>query len=125
MGSALALACITKAIAVGLPLFSIDMISRSLSSFTVGAMVPGIAALTSGRIAELAGPANHKRYWGLATAIFATAQALSGHSMSILYKYWRNYDYLFLIRTVTLAFGALLIFTSQLIPKRKQVLASR
>ncbi len=115
---ALVMAFIIKAIAVGLPLLSIGLASRTLSSFLVGAMVPGIVALTSGRIAELVGPAGHKRFWGMATAVFALAQAASGYSMSALYEAWSSYYFLFYIGSIVLAGGALLIIMSDFVQKR-------
>lgn len=117
--SSLTLAFIAKALAVGIPLLSISLTSRTLSSFIVGAMVPGIVALTSGRIAELVGPAEHKRYWGLATAVFAMAQALSGYAMSALYDFWESYFFLFYTGSTVLAGGAALITISGYIHKRK------
>ncbi|MDF2182863.1 YbfB/YjiJ family MFS transporter [Neptuniibacter sp. CAU 1671] len=108
----LTLAFIAKALAVGLPLLSIALVSRTLSSFIVGAMVPGVVALTSGRIAELVGPAEHKRYWGYATAIFAIAQAGSGYAMSALYGVWGSYYFLFYTGSAVLALGAMLIVFS-------------
>lgn len=112
-GSGLILAFCAKALAVSLPLLSVDLYSRTLSSFVVGAMVPAIVALTSGRIAELVGPAEHKRYWGTATAVFAVAQAFSGHGLSTLYGVLESYFLLFLIGSVTLAVAALLLALSQ------------
>ncbi|RDE22678.1 YbfB/YjiJ family MFS transporter [Motiliproteus coralliicola] len=109
----LVLAFSVKAVAVLLPLLSIALVSRTLSSFIVGALVPGIVALTSGRIAELVGTSDHKRYWGLATAVFAIAQALSGYSMSALYEIWGSYFYLFYAGSAALAGGAVLITLSR------------
>ena len=52
----LMIAFTAKAAAVMLPVFSLALLSQSVSSFMVGAMIPGIVALTSGRLAELVGP---------------------------------------------------------------------
>jgi predicted MFS family arabinose efflux permease len=114
----LVLAFLTKAAAVALPLLSIAFISRSASSFLVGAMIPGIVALTSGRLAELAGPAQHKRLWGQATATFAAAQAFSGYGMSALYDAWHTYTPLYAIGSAVLASGLLLALLSQLVYRR-------
>jgi predicted MFS family arabinose efflux permease len=114
----LVLAFLTKATAVALPLLSIALISRSASSFLVGAMIPGIVALTSGRLAELAGPAQHKRLWGQATATFAAAQAFSGYGMSALYDVWHTYTPLYAIGSVVLASGLLLVLLSQWVYRR-------
>ncbi|MFT6915591.1 MAG: putative MFS family arabinose efflux permease [Motiliproteus sp.] len=119
--SGLTLAFAAKALAVGLPLLSMGLASRTLSSFIVGAMVPGIVALTSGRISELVGPAEHKRLWGLATAVFAVAQALSGYAMSALYVIWGSYHYLFYTGSAALAGGAVLIILSGYIHEHKKI----
>ena len=89
-------------------------------TFAVGAMVPAVVALTSGLIAELAGPAENKRYWGTATAIFALTQAFSGYFMSALYETWRDYYFLFLIGSITLALGILLVVWSHFLSKPKE-----
>lgn len=107
--SGLAVGFLTKSLAIALPLLSIAVVSRSLSSLLVGAMIPGIVALTSGRLAELAGPAAHKRLWGRATAAFAAAQALSGYAMSGLYAQLGSYYPLFAIGSCLLAAGFLLV----------------
>lgn len=110
----LILAFLVKAMAVALPLFSISPVSRSISSLIVGAMIPGIVALTSGRLAELVGPTAHKRLWGYATAAFAGAQALAGYGMSALYANSGTYHPLFAIGAFMLASGFLLILLSRL-----------
>jgi len=115
---ALVIAFFVKAIAVSLPVFSLTLVSQSLSSFLVGALVPGIVALTSGRLAELVGPQAHKKVWGLATAAFAAAQATSGYGLSALYASWGSYSPLFVIGGLTLAAGLLLILLSQSVEER-------
>ncbi len=102
----LLLGFLLKAVAIGIPLFSVDFFSRTLSSFLVGALVPGLVALTSARISELVGPHHHKRFWGLATAVFALAQAVSGYGMAALYEYWGGYHHLFLLGCSSLLIGA-------------------
>lgn len=115
----LVLAFLTKSTAVALPLLSVAFFSRSASSFMVGAMIPGIVALTSGRLAELAGPADHKRLWGQATATFAAAQAVSGYGMSALYDAWSTYTPLYAIGSAVLASGLLLALLSQVAYRRQ------
>lgn len=113
--NALAVAFLLKAMAVALPLVSVDAMSRSISSFAVGAMIPGIVALTSGRLAELVGPAAHKRVWGLATAAFAAAQAASGYGMSALYVVLASYTPLFALGSFMLASGFCLVLLSRIV----------
>lgn len=110
--SGLILAFLVKAIAVSIPILSTGIVSRTLSSFIVGAMVPGIVALTSGLIAELIGSANHKRFWGMATVVFAVSQALSGYIMSALYETWKSYYFLFYIASTALVASTFLILVS-------------
>ncbi|MDQ7734021.1 YbfB/YjiJ family MFS transporter [Halomonas sp. SpR1] len=114
----LAIAFVAKAAAVSLPVFSLALLSQSISSFMVGAMIPGIVALTSGRLAELVGPAAHKKLWGQATAAFAAAQAVAGYAMSALYGTWGTYAPLFAISGFMLAAGFLLVLLSRGVQQR-------
>ncbi|WP_434986356.1 YbfB/YjiJ family MFS transporter [Vreelandella zhaodongensis] len=109
----LTIAFLAKAAAVSLPVFSLALVSRSVSSFVVGAMIPGIVALTSGRLAELVGPTAHKKLWGQATAAFAAAQALSGYAMSWLYVAWGTYSPLFVVSGLMLVGGFFLVLLSR------------
>jgi len=109
----LTLGFVIKAMAVAIPLLSLTLIGRSLSSLLVGAMIPALVALTSGRLAELVGPAAHKRLWGYATAVFAAAQAIAGYAMSALYSASGTYYPLFTMGSLALAAGVLLILCSR------------
>ncbi len=126
MGWAKALnrAFLAKAIAILLPTLLLDVVSLqvciySVSSFVVGAMVPGVVSLTSGRIAEVVGPVLHKKYWGWATAIFALAQAISGYGMSLLYEYLASYYLLFMLGSGLLAIGFALSLVGGYLSVRK------
>lgn len=121
----LTIAFLAKAAAVALPVFSLAVLSQSVSSFVVGAMIPGIVALTSGRLAELVGPAAHKKLWGQATAAFAAAQALSGYAMSALYVAWGTYSPLFVISSLMLIGGFLLVLLSRGLPQRRAPLSDQ
>ena len=120
----LTLAFLAKALAVALPLLSVAMFSRSLSSLIVGAMIPGIVALTSGRLVELVGPAAHKQLWGWATAAFAAAQALAGYGMSALYDALGTYSPLFPIGSSLLAGGLVLVLLSRAAERQDWALSS-
>lgn len=122
----LSLAYLAKSVAIILPVVfiqytSFDLLKYSISSFIVGAMVPGVVSLTSGRIAELVGPIQHKKYWGWATAIFALAQAISGYAMSALYGYFESYHWLFFIASALMAIGLILTLLSSYFAKKKLV----
>ncbi|MGP9500018.1 YbfB/YjiJ family MFS transporter [Halomonas sp. AOP43-D1-4] len=121
----LAIAFVAKAAAVLLPVFSLALISQSVSSFMVGAMIPGIVALTSGRLAELVGPTAHKKIWGQATAAFAAAQAVAGYAMSALYGVWGTYSPLFAISGLMLVAGFLLVLLSRGLQQRNAALAAQ
>src|SRR5690606_23022513 len=108
----LATGYLIKCLAIALPLFASGLLSNSISSFLVGAMVPGLVAMTSGRLAELGGPAEHKRLWGYATAAFAVLQAASGYAMSGLYAMLGTYQPLFALGSALLGLGLLLIIFS-------------
>ncbi len=111
--SGLALAFLLKASAVALPLLGLGVIGWTLSSLLVGAMIPAIVALTSGRLAEVAGPSDHKRLWGRATAAFATAQAAAGYGMSWLYAAQGTSEPLFAFGSLALMGGLALLLVSR------------
>jgi len=115
----LMIAFAAKAAAVLLPVFSLALLSQSISSFMVGAMIPGIVALTSGCLAELVGPTAHKQLWGRATAAFAAAQAGAGYGMSALFGMWGSYTPLFTISGMALALGLMLVLMSRGVQQRR------
>tara|TARA_R110000851_G_scaffold13368_2_gene45675 strand:+ start:856 stop:2040 length:1185 start_codon:yes stop_codon:yes gene_type:complete len=121
----LMIAFAAKAAAVLLPVFSLALLSQSVSSFMVGAMIPGIVALTSGRLAELVGPTAHKKLWGQATAAFAAAQAVAGYAMSALYGAWGSYTPLFAISGLILVAGFLLVLLSHGVQQRHSHLSAQ
>lgn len=121
----LMIAFAAKAVAVLLPVFSLALLSQSVSSFKVGAMIPGIVALTSGRLAELVGPTAHKKLWGQATAAFAAAQAVAGYAMSALYGTWSSYAPLFAISGLILVAGFLLVLLSRGVQQRHTHLSAQ
>ena len=74
-----------KGLAVLIPVFTSHLFGLTLSSLLVGAMVPGMVAIVSGRMSELAGPEGHARLWGMATATFACVQGLAAAGFAWLY----------------------------------------
>ena len=94
------------------PAPTLQLVAYGVSSFVVGALSPGMAALTSGRLLQLVGPLAHKRIWGYATAVFALAQALSGTGMAWLYAQSHLYQPLFALAAGVLALGTLLAWAS-------------
>lgn len=98
-----------KALAIALPLVWASWSGHALSGFLVGALTPGMAAITSGYLMVLVGAQQHRRLWGYATAGFALLQAASGYLMAWLYTASHSYRPLFLLGAAALALGCLLV----------------
>ncbi|MGL6055052.1 YbfB/YjiJ family MFS transporter [Vibrio metschnikovii] len=101
-----------KAAAILLPVLTAMPVLLFCSAFIVGALTPGIVALTAGRMAELVGTTRHQYYWGRATAGFALLQALSGWGMSFYYQKVGEYAPLFITAALLMLFGLLCIWAS-------------
>ena len=82
--TALRFAFIIQALCVALPLIAMGTLAMALSSFIVGAFVPGIVAITIGRTRELipADPAAQAAAWSYCTTAFAIGQAVAGYAFS-------------------------------------------
>lgn len=102
-----------KATAIGLPLMLGGFAGHAISSFIVGALSPGMAAITSGYLMQLIGPARHKHMWGYATAVFALLQATAGYAMAYRYASTGSYRSLFLWGCIALLLGTALVFFSK------------
>ena len=102
-----------KAAAIGLPLVWADFAGHAVSGFVVGALSPGMAAITSGYVMQLLGPAQHKKMWGYATAAFALLQATAGYFMAYLYASTGSYHSLFIWGCAALSLGMVLIVFSK------------
>lgn len=102
-----------KALAIAMPLLWTGFAGHAVSSFLVGALSPGMAAITSGYLMQLIGPAQHKRMWGYATAGFALMQAVSGYFMAWSYAGLGSYQRLFAIGCASLVLGTVLIAASR------------
>lgn len=103
-----------KAVAIALPLVWASFAGHAISAFVVGALSPGMAAITSGYLMQLIGPIQHKRMWGYATAAFALMQAVSGYWMAWLYASTGLYHPLFGIGSAVLLAGAVMVALSRL-----------
>lgn len=102
-----------KAVAIGLPLLWVGFAGHALSGFVVGALSPGMAAITSGYLMQLIGPGQHKKMWGYATAAFALLQATAGYLMAFIYAQTGSYRSLFVLGCAALALGAILVAFSR------------
>jgi len=105
-----------KAMAIGLPLVWASFAGHAVSGFMVGALSPGMAAITSGYLMQLVGPAHHKRMWGYATAAFALSQAISGYLMAYVYVHSGSYNPLFIWGGSALLLGTAFVLFSKLKP---------
>jgi predicted MFS family arabinose efflux permease len=83
-GRALVLAVLAKALAVALPIGAQGAPALAISSFVVGALSPGTAALVSARLAEMLPQAAQRGAWARATLCFAVAQAAGGYAFAAL-----------------------------------------
>jgi MFS family permease len=106
-----------KTLAISMPLFWASFAGHATSSFLVGALSPGMAAITSGYLMQLIGPQQHKRMWGYATAAFALMQATSGYFMAWMYASLGAYRPLFAIAGSALLLGTLMIAVSRARPQ--------
>lgn len=111
-----------KGSAVVLPVLVPGLIAISLSSFTVGALIPGMVATTAGRIGELAAAHRQTLAWGRATALFAVAQAGSAYLMATLYAHAANGAVIFLLGGTALLTGALIVLASPWLARDKPAL---
>jgi predicted MFS family arabinose efflux permease len=103
--AALRLAYIIEAVCVALPLLSVSGAALVVSSFAVGAFVPGIVAITIGRMRELipSDPAAQAAAWGFCTTAFAVGQAVAGYAFSYIFAQSENgYPALFTIAAAAL-----------------------
>ncbi|HJU20410.1 MAG TPA: YbfB/YjiJ family MFS transporter [Stellaceae bacterium] len=103
--TALRLAFVIEAVAVALPLASVGAPALVLSSLVVGASVPGIVALVSGRTRELVpdDPHGQAAAWSLCTTAFALGMALAAYGFAALYAHNENsYALLFALAAAAL-----------------------
>jgi predicted MFS family arabinose efflux permease len=87
--TALRLAFLLPALCVALPLVSVSAPALAISSFVLGAAVPGTVAIANGRTRELVpdDPAGQGAAWGLCTTSFAMGQALAGYGFSWVFAH--------------------------------------
>jgi predicted MFS family arabinose efflux permease len=97
-----------KALGVALPLISTDMWALVTSSLLVGALTPGLVAVTSGRVAEIVGTAGHQRNWALLTFTYAVLQAAGGYGMATLYAATHSFTLLFAVGAGALGSAAVI-----------------
>jgi predicted MFS family arabinose efflux permease len=101
-----------KAGAILLPWLTTAPWALALSITLVGALVPSVVALTSGRLAEI-DPDKMAARWGVATSAFAIFQAAGGWIHASLYASFHSYLPLFPIAASVLAVGAVIVFLAR------------
>lgn len=75
-----------EAVVIAIILASAADAALAVSSFLMGALIPGMVTMTVGRIAELVADAGRQRaVWAVATTGFAIGQAVSGYFYSYLF----------------------------------------
>ena len=117
--TALRLAFVAQALCVALPLVTVSGIGLAVSSFIVGAFVPGIVAITIGRTRELipGDPARQMAAWGFCTTAFALGQAIAGYGFSFIFAHSENaYPILFLLAAAALVLALAVDFISGSLP---------
>jgi MFS family permease len=97
-----------KAVAVALPLVSTTLPALFVSSFMVGALTPGMVAVASGRVVEIAGPAAHQRNWAMMTFLYALVQAVGGYAMAAVHGATQSYAVLFSVAAGALVLAAII-----------------
>lgn len=110
-----------KGTAVLLPMLVPGTLVVSLSSFTVGALIPGMVATTMGRIGELVPAHVHATAWGRATALFAVGQAAAAYLMAPIYASAEHSSLIFIIGGSALLCAATLTLAMPLFAKHKPV----
>jgi predicted MFS family arabinose efflux permease len=92
--SALRLAFLAQALAIGLLVLTDHPVALIASSAIVGAAVPGVVPLALGRVQELVeDDRRRKAAWSLCTAAFALGQAIAAYVFAYLFErsdggYW-------------------------------------
>lgn len=116
---AFALALGVMAAVVALPGLTVAPAMLVASSVAVGALVPGVVMLASGRLAELSDPHALTGRWALLTGIYAIFQAISGAMHAALFALFGSYRPLFLIAGALLVVGMVLALIAR--PQAKEV----
>jgi predicted MFS family arabinose efflux permease len=104
--AAMRLALFVQAVCVALLAVSTIPLSLTISSLTIGAMVPGIVSLVLGRVHELIpnDTDGQRKAWGLCTTAFALGQAVAAYGFSYTFaRAGGDYQLLYAIAAAALA----------------------
>jgi predicted MFS family arabinose efflux permease len=126
--TALRVSFVVQALCVALPLVTVSSVGLAVSSFVVGAFVPGIVAVTIGRTRELipGDPAGQAAAWGFCTTAFALGQAIAGYGFSFIFAQSDNpYPALFLLGAAALLLALIVDFVAGVRPKARAATGRR
>ena len=101
-GRALSVALALQLAVVLIPLLAPFALPLAVSALVMGAFTPGMPTLILGRLAEITSGHDQHGAWGVATTVYALAQAGGAYVMSWLYARSHGYDMLFEVGAVAL-----------------------
>lgn len=113
-----------QSIGVALAFLSTDVVALAVSSFVVGATVPGIVPLVAGRAHELSGTdsALQRTAWSYATVAFSVGQAVAAYAFSYAFEQTGRYDILFQAGAIAVALALVIdLLTPQTKPLTKDM----
>ena len=94
-GRALSVALALQLAVVLIPLLAPFTLPLAVSALVMGAFTPGMPSLILGRLAEITTGRDQHGAWGVATTVYALAQAGGAYLMSWLFARSHGYDMLF------------------------------
>ena len=102
---------IVQSLAVALTVMNSSHLSLSISSFLVGAMVPGIVPLIVGRAHQLSGSDGglQRSAWSYATIGFSVGQAGAAYAFSYIFEITGHYHVLFQTGAAALALAFVIV----------------
>jgi predicted MFS family arabinose efflux permease len=123
-GAALAIALTVQIAAVGIVLVSTGTAALAITSFMVGAYVPGSAPLVLGKIREIFhDPARQQVAWSRATVVFSVGQAAGAWLLSAVFAETGEHRLLFAFGTAAFALALLLDRIAAWLAARQRVRA--
>ncbi|RAI35029.1 YbfB/YjiJ family MFS transporter [Rhodoplanes serenus] len=125
-GAALAIALTVQIAAVGIVLVSTGTAALAITSFMVGAYVPGSAPLVLGKIREIFhDPARQQVAWSRATVVFSVGQAAGAWLLSAVFAETGEHRLLFAFGTAAFALALLLDRIAAWLAARQRVRADQ
>ena len=119
-GRALSVALGLQLAVVLVPLLAPFTLPLAVSALVMGAFTPGMPSLILGRLAEITTGRDQHGAWGLATTVYALAQAGGAWFMSWLYARSDGYDALFAAGALGLTLALALSLVTGAGPRRSR-----